>query len=260
MSSCSSAPRVDAARGCGPCRGRCGRRRWRRAPRSATPPPAGSASTSSRPSSPSRRRALATARSSPATTRSRASAWASSWRRSAGVSATLADDRSPKPRVPSSWRTTRSRSIRWWAMPATCRRRRSRHSVSRASSVRSAAPVASVASVASAAAAPADRAARSRSRGRPSWPDDDEGVALPGAPRRHDAWHTHAGPLGEQRHEPLVLDQLDPRQPGRALAAPVPRQAPQRRQQLGVPGVAAVDLDVSGPSASWPVKWTTPPS
>ena len=75
-------------------------------------------------------------------------------------------------------------------------------------------------------------------------PDDDERVALTGAAGGHQLLDTNAGPLGEQRHEPLVLDELDPGEPRRALAAAVPREAPQRRQQLGVPGIAAVDLDV----------------
>ncbi len=75
-------------------------------------------------------------------------------------------------------------------------------------------------------------------------PDDDEGVALTGAAGGHQLLDPNAGPLGEQRHEPLVLDELDPGEPRRALATPVPREAPQRRQQLGVPGIAAVHLDV----------------
>ena len=72
---------------------------------------------------------------------------------------------------------------------------------------------------------------------------DDEGVAAPGAAGRDQARDAHAGPLGEQRDEAFVLDEIDAAEAGVALAAAVPRQPPQRGEQLGIPRVAPVDLD-----------------
>ena len=47
--------------------------------------------------------------------------------------------------------------------------------------------------------------------------------------------------------EALVLDELQAAEADGALRPAVPRQAPDVRQQLGVPGVASVDLDVERP-------------
>ena len=223
MSCCSSAPRSTRTRL------RTSSRSMSASPRAsarrrAAPPPAGSGSIASRPSSPSRRRATATARSSPARTSGRASAWASSWRRSAGVSATAADDRSPKPRVPSSWRTTRSRSRRWWAIPASWRRRRSCHRSSRASSVSS--------------------AGSSSPTGRPSGRTTTRASPCPALPAV-----TRCGTRTPARSASSVTNpscSTSSMRLSRAVRWP-PRYHARRQsvgQQLGVPRVAAVHLDV----------------
>jgi hypothetical protein len=81
----------------------------------------------------------------------------------------------------------------------------------------------------------------------PVLADDDEGVALSCAAGGHDVRNPHPSPLGEQRHEALVLDELHAAQPGRPRPGAVPRQAPQRRQQLSVPCVSPVHLDGDRP-------------
>ena len=74
-----------------------------------------------------------------------------------------------------------------------------------------------------------------------------ERITASGAARRDQGGDAHAGSLGEEGHEPLVLDELDPAQPGRALGVAVPGESPEVGQQLAVPGVAAVDLDRQRP-------------
>ena len=69
---------------------------------------------------------------------------------------------------------------------------------------------------------PRDRVERFRQR-HALGSHDDQGVAAPGAAGRHQSGHAHAGPLGEQRHEALVLDEIDAAASGGALAAAVPR-------------------------------------
>ena len=169
------------------------------------------------------RRAAATARSSPTSTMPRASAWASSRRRSATVSATNADDRSPNPIEPSSRWTSRSRSSRWWAMPAACSRRRSAHRrVERG-----------VADGGGVGRAGARRAARRRAR-RPDRP-------LPAVTSR--GTRTPARSASSVT-KPSCSTSSSRLRRTRPLRPAVPRQAPEVRQQLGVPRVAAVDLDV----------------
>ena len=156
----------------------------------------------------------------------RVSTWARSCSMSDWSAATDADERSPNPIVPSARATRRSRSMRPWAMPASWRRSRSRHSA-------------------------VDRRVVGRPGPRPQrhavGPDDDEGVALPGAAGRDEPGHAHAGPLGEQRDEPLVLDELEAAQAHGALGVAVPGQPPDVGEQLAVPRVAPVDLDRQRP-------------
>ena len=120
-----AAPERRRARGCGRRRARRRCRRARRGRRPAGPPPAGTAAWRAR----RRRRAPAGPRRRPAPRRRRrwprASAWASSLAAIGGRLGDDADDRSPNPTEPSSRWTTRSRSSRWWAMPASCRLSRS---------------------------------------------------------------------------------------------------------------------------------------
>ena len=73
--------------------------------------------------------------------------------------------------------------------------------------------------------------------------DDDQSVTTAGAARGHERRHVHAGALGQQRDEALVLDEVDAAEPGAALAAAIPGEPPERRQHLGIPRVAPVDLD-----------------
>ena len=73
---------------------------------------------------------------------------------------------------------------------------------------------------------------------------DDQRVALLGAPGGDDLRHTDARTRGEERHEPLVLDELRTPEPSRVARVSVPDARPRARDQLAVPGVAAVDLDV----------------
>ena len=159
-----------------------------------------------------RRRAAATARSSPT------SSSASAERLGlvlAAVGGRLGDRRrrqvAEAERCRRRGTTTRSRSMRRWAMPASCRRSRSAHR-------------------------PVDGAVVGGRRRRSSRPqrdavgaDDDEGVALAGAARRHEVRHADAGPLGEQGDEALVLDELEPAQPGRRAGCP---RYQARRQRL----------------------------
>ncbi len=64
----------------------------------------------------------------------------------------------------------------------------------------------------------------------PEWDavrsDDDERVALSGAPRRDEPGRRTPARSVEQGHEALVLDELDAAEPGRALRAAVPDEAP----------------------------------
>ena len=76
---------------------------------------------------------------------------------------------------------------------------------------------------------------------------DQQGVAVAGAPGHDEPRGSHPGPLGEQGDEPLVLDELESAQPRRSLRAAVPHQPPHRGEQLGIPGIAAVDLDRQRP-------------
>ncbi len=72
---------------------------------------------------------------------------------------------------------------------------------------------------------------------------DEDGVAVDRAAHRDDRQDRHPGPLGQQRRHRLVLHQGQTAGPEvRALAA-APHGGPDRRQELPVPGVAAVDLD-----------------
>ena len=228
MSCCSSAPRVDADAVADLVEVEVGgAERVVHAVRQA-PPPAGSAAPRA-----GRRRRVRAGR----------------WRRRAPRRRRPAGGRAPGPRPgggrPASrrrWPTTGRRS-------RACRRRGARRGRGRCGGGRcrrrAAARARATASRGRRRSTPRRRARRVGSIERAALgPDDDEGVALAGAAGGHEARHAHAGPLGEQRHEPLVLDELDAGEARRALAAAVPRQAPQRRQQLGVPRVAAVDLDV----------------
>ncbi len=178
-------------------------------------------STGNSPSSPSARRAAAAARSSPTSSSDTHRTWARSCSMSDSSAATVADERSPKPIVPSSRATSRSRSTRPWAMPASWRRRRSYHSASMAAS--RAVPV---------------QAAERHAIG----PDDDERVALPGAAGGDQPGHAHAGAVGEEGHEPFVLDELQAAQAHGALGVAVPGQPPRVGEQLAVPGVTPVHL------------------
>jgi hypothetical protein len=85
-----------------------------------------------------------------------------------------------------------------------------------------------------------------RADGLAARPHHHERVAAPGAARGDELGDVHAGPRGEQGDEPLVLDQLEPAQPGRSLHAAVPGQAPHVGEQLGVPRVPPVHLDEQG--------------
>ena len=78
-------------------------------------------------------------------------------------------------------------------------------------------------------------------------PDDDERVALPGAAGGDQPGHAHAGAVGEEGHEPFVLDELEAAQAHGALGVAVPGQPPRVGEQLAVPGVTPVHLDRQRP-------------
>ena len=67
-------------------------------------------------------------------------------------------------------------------------------------------------------------------------------VALGGHPGRHDRQDRHPRPLGQQGHERLVLDLLQPAEPQGGSLAPVPERRPDRGEELAVPRVPAVHL------------------
>ena len=77
--------------------------------------------------------------------------------------------------------------------------------------------------------------------------DDDERIAAPGAARRHEVRDAGTRPLGEHRHEPLVLDQLEARVLSEAFGVAIPHEPPHGGEQLSVPRVAAVHLDQQRP-------------
>ena len=184
-------------------------------------------STLSSSSSPSAAWAAAPARSSPSSNSDSPSTWAWSCSRSAGESVTDADERSPNPIDPSSRTTTRSRSMRRWVIPASCRRSRSAHS-----------PATDRSSIGGVVAGRLQPGPQRDAVGA----DDDEGVATTGAAGGDEVGDADAGAVGEQRDEPLVLDQLEPAQADLRLGVPVPGQPPQVGEELAVPGVPAVDL------------------
>ena len=145
---------------------------------------------------------------------------------SASVAATSAVAKSPKPTVPSGRRTMRSKSMSEWVMPAAPSWRNSSHRPSTAASGRSIVPGAT---------------------GWPSGRTTNRASPLPALPGDDEPRGSHPGPLGQQGDEPLVLDELESAQPRRPLRAAVPQQPPHRGEQLGIPGIASVDLDRQRP-------------
>ena len=97
-------------------------------------------------------------------------------------------------------------------------------------------------------------------KGHALGPYDHEGVASPGAAGRHQSGYTHARSLGEQRDETLVLDEVDAAASGGAVPTSVPGHPPQRREQLGIPSVAPVDLDEQRPVSIAPLEQHDPGS
>ena len=90
-------------------------------------------------------------------------------------------------------------------------------------------------------------AGRSRRDGVADRAHDDQGVATSRTPGGDDDGDVGAGPLGEQGDQRFVLDELDPTVADRPLDPPVPQAPPHVGQQPGVPGIAAVHLDVQRP-------------
>ena len=74
---------------------------------------------------------------------------------------------------------------------------------------------------------------------------DQQGVPARRQAGGHHRQDRHAAPFGQERHERLVLDQLEAPGPVGRLAA-APQRGPGRGQQLSVPRVAAVGLDQQG--------------
>ena len=97
-------------------------------------------------------------------------------------------------------------------------------------------------------------------KGHALGPYDHEGVASPGAAGRHQSGYPHARSLGEQRDETLVLDEVDAAASGGAVSTSVPGHPPQRREQLGIPSVAPVDLDEQRPVSIAPLEQHDPGS
>ena len=232
VSGCSSAPSVLASRVRTSSSSILRSVAARRGPTAASPPPGGTAArrrpcrrrtSGRRPRLDPRRAARSTARApgpdpSP---------------RRPGSPVTVADDRSPRASDRSAVTRTRSRSIRPWVMPASW----SRLDLS--------------------ARDPRPRPRRSRSAGRcglerrrdrrAERAHDHQRVAPPGTPRGDEMGHVGAGALGEQGDEGFVLDELHPAEADGPLGSPVPDEAPQVGQQLGVPRIAAVHLDDQRP-------------
>ena len=179
--------------------------------------------TSANASLPSTEVAAATARSVPTTSAVVTRTCARSAIIAPSVAATRAPPKSPIAAEPSGRMTSRSPSSWPCATPSSCSSTAARQipcttssSTSCASSDPRPRPVISVTS----------RASR--------W------VAIPAATIGQDR---HARPLGEQRDERLVLHLLEPAEPEAGTFAAVPQRRPERREELAVPRVPAVDLD-----------------
>jgi hypothetical protein len=72
-------------------------------------------------------------------------------------------------------------------------------------------------------------------------PDDEEGVTALGDRRRHQVRRAHAGPLGQQEQEGLVLDLLEAGEGEGRAAVPVPDEPPELVEQPAVGGVPSGD-------------------
>ena len=179
-----------------------------------------------RASSPSVRRAIVTARASSSMAMVRARSWARSRVISASVAATSAVAKSPKPTVPSDRRTMRSKSMSEWVMPAAPSWRNSSQRPSTAPSGRSIVP-----------GATGSPSGRTTSRASPL-------PALPATTSR--GARTPARSVNRVMNPSCSTSWSRLSRAVRCRAA-VPHQPPHRGEQLGIPGIAAVDLDRQRP-------------